>query len=85
MNLLYELSKVLSKNTRTATDFINALPSNSFVNTNRGDCRGDCVFCAICSYQKQGAMGSLLQSSCKHASTTMGNIVFLGVRSKELS
>jgi hypothetical protein len=39
---------------------INALPGNSFVNTNTGNNRRETVFYAITAEQKHGDIGSLL-------------------------
>jgi hypothetical protein len=41
------------------TDLINALPGNSFVNTNTGNSIRETVFYAIRAEQKHGAIGSL--------------------------
>jgi hypothetical protein len=44
----------------TVTEFINALPGNSFVNTNTGNNRKENVFYAVRAEQKHSDMESLL-------------------------
>jgi hypothetical protein len=58
------------------TDLMNALPANSFVNTNAGNSRRETI-------ENRKSVAS--QRSGKAASTTMGDGVFRGVRAKELA
>jgi hypothetical protein len=68
-------------------DFINALPGNSFVNTNTGNNRREAVFSVRSAPNNAYSYGKWVtrQSSCKHASTTMGDDVFRLLRIKKFS
>jgi hypothetical protein len=67
-------------------DLIKALPANSSANTNTGNNRGK-LFSMLSA---PGGRTGLEEVYCqtmkfKHASTTMGDGVFRGIRAKELS
>jgi hypothetical protein len=66
------------------TDLINALPGNSSVNMNRGGNRRETVFlCGPRRVKSRCYRKSVVrQRSCKHASVTMGDVVFRGVRER---
>jgi ABC-type Fe3+-citrate transport system substrate-binding protein len=72
----------------TVTDLINALPGNSSVSTRtQATITWKQFLHAVRTEQKRGVKRKYFarQRSCKHASTTMEDGVFRGIRAKELS